>query len=538
MDVSALKKPEFLAYRKRLVDDFDLYARKYLRIRNKDGDIVPLKLNAAQKILHEVVERQLRETGMVRVIILKGRQQGLSTYVSGRLMHRASQSRAKKALVLAHDTTTSKTLFEMTKTYYDELPDWLRPNKSRSNTRELVFDKLKSAYRVDTASSDGVGRGDTLQLAHASEVAFWKASVAKVNWNGLSEAIADAKGTMVFMESTANGIGNLFHSMWEGAVKGENGYEAVFIPWYLQDEYREEIKPGFARTPEEHKLAEKFGLDNYQLQWRRTKISRKGTDLFKQEYPFTAEEAFLTTGSPAFEPERVTSDLEKAPSPIRVMSLEGDEFAEYSKGELCIYREPDGKKNYVIGADVSSGVKGKRRADGSYEKDPSVAQVLDEDGKLCATWRGYKDPDEFARILNRLGEMFYMPMIAIERNYDGGGCSRTLYKVYQYHNVYRTTIVDKITEQETTRFGFDMNVKSRNMVINELRAFYRLGELEINDDMTLREMLSFVEDENGKFQGEAGTHDDTVIALAIANHINPGPQELIEPLDEYYSEAI
>ena len=73
---------------KKLRDNYSYYAEHSLKIRTKSGKIEPLVLNDAQKVLHEVVERQLATTGKVRVVILKGRQQGLSTYVGGRLYHR------------------------------------------------------------------------------------------------------------------------------------------------------------------------------------------------------------------------------------------------------------------------------------------------------------------------------------------------------------------------------------------------------------------------------------------------------------------
>ena len=85
--------------RKRLRDDFSFYAKSALKIRTKNGDVAPLKLNTAQQILQDAVEKQMAKEGKVRIIILKARQQGLSTHVGGYLYFSVSQSKAKKAMV-------------------------------------------------------------------------------------------------------------------------------------------------------------------------------------------------------------------------------------------------------------------------------------------------------------------------------------------------------------------------------------------------------------------------------------------------------
>src|SRR4051812_17928047 len=113
--------------RKRLRDDFDFYAGNALQIRTKTAEIVPLSLNTAQRELIDVVNAQWRSEGKVRVIILKARQMGLSTAVGGFLYFRTSQNRAQKALVMTHKAESTAALFEMTKRYYDNTPDALRP---------------------------------------------------------------------------------------------------------------------------------------------------------------------------------------------------------------------------------------------------------------------------------------------------------------------------------------------------------------------------------------------------------------------------
>ena len=171
--------------RKRLFDDFPFYAKSALKIRTKEGAIQPLVLNAAQRILDDAVSKQVAAEGKVRVIILKARQQGLSTYTGGYLYHAVSQQPARKAMVITHHADSTRALFDMTKRYHENCPEILRPHTKYSSRRELSFDVLSSSFVVATAGGDSVGRGETLTHLHASELAFWNKSTAADIWNGL-----------------------------------------------------------------------------------------------------------------------------------------------------------------------------------------------------------------------------------------------------------------------------------------------------------------------------------------------------------------
>jgi hypothetical protein len=169
--------------RKRLLTEFSYYSKNALRIRTKRGEIAPLVLNEAQKILDEAITQQLKSEGKIRVIILKARQQGLSTYVGGHLYFTVSQHKARKAMVVTHHADSTRALFDMTKRFHEHVPDILKPHTKYSSRRELTFDVLDSSYVVATAGGDAIGRGETLSCIHASELAFWPKSTAEENWN-------------------------------------------------------------------------------------------------------------------------------------------------------------------------------------------------------------------------------------------------------------------------------------------------------------------------------------------------------------------
>lgn len=292
--------PKEKRIRQKLRNDFEAYASKCLRIRTKSGKIAPLKLNRAQKHIHAELTDQLNTTGKIRALILKGRQQGVSTYTEGRYYWRTTHNRGTRAFILTHEQQATDNLFEMSQRFHEHCPSLMKPQTETASAKELLFGVMDSGYKVGTAGSKGVGRSSTIQYFHGSEVAFWPN--AETHAVGVMQAIPDAEGTEVIQESTANGLGNYFHEQWKLAESGHSDYIAIFIPWYWQEEYRKTPPTDFTKSPEEEKLALQYKLDDSQLAWRRNKILELSTGAidgnvqFKQEYPMTAAEAFQMSG--------------------------------------------------------------------------------------------------------------------------------------------------------------------------------------------------------------------------------------------------
>lgn len=301
------------AIRFRLRNDFEFYAEKCLKIITKKdemgrSDTRPFVLNSAQKIIHAAIEKMKAEVGYVRVIVLKGRQQGCSTYVQGRFYWKTSMNGGEKTYILTHKDEATQNLFDMTKRYHDNVPPQVRPKLGRSNSKVLEFDLIESRYQVSTAGAKGAGRSATLSNVHGSEVGFWENGDEHLA--GMLQALPLARNTEAVLESTANGFGNIFQKQWEMAVKGISDFRAIFVPWFIQEEYRrpapddfdlddnpESVPPGELTEAD---YAKAFKLDHDQMFWRRKKIAElgggeEGFFLFKQEYPATPDEAFQKT---------------------------------------------------------------------------------------------------------------------------------------------------------------------------------------------------------------------------------------------------
>ena len=149
------------------------FAPSFLIIKGKGGALVPFQFNRAQLYVHDRLEAQLAKRGFVRALVLKGRQQGISTLIQGRYFHKVITRRGTKAFILTHEAAATKNLFEMTSRYYNNLVEGLCPKADTSSTKELYFKSFDSGYAVGTAGNKGVGRSQTIQLFHGSEVGFW-----------------------------------------------------------------------------------------------------------------------------------------------------------------------------------------------------------------------------------------------------------------------------------------------------------------------------------------------------------------------------
>lgn len=291
-----------------MINVYDLteFAPAFFKISDKEGQIIPFEFNRAQRYVHDRIEAQLVRLGYVRVLILKGRQQGISTYIQARYFHRALTAPGTNAFILTHMSDATQALFEMTKRYNNHLPTGLAPKADKDNDNMLVFNKLNSRYRVGTAGSKTIGRSMTNQLLHLSEYAFYDAH-GEIK-TGIEQTVADRPGTEKIKESTANGIANAFYTDWQDAKEGKSDWEAIFVPWYWDDGYTRNAKD-IVLTEEEKDWLQLYspnGLTAAHLAWRRNKLGDFDGDYeqkcrrFNQEYPFTDEEAFLNSITDTF----------------------------------------------------------------------------------------------------------------------------------------------------------------------------------------------------------------------------------------------
>lgn len=306
--------------RQKLKDDRAYYCEHVCKIRAKDGRTVPLKFNAAQAYIDHALDEQRDEQGFVRALILKGRQQGTSTYVQARFYHNLTHHRGLRAFILTHEDKATANLFDITDRLHRNCPKLLRPHTGKANAHELIFDLLDSGYLVGTAKTKETGRSATLQLFHGSEVAYWPN--ASGHMAGVMQAVPDDVGTEIILESTSAGAVGQFYQMWQAAEAGENGYRPIFVPWFWQPEYRRAVPANFVPTSEEEQFAALYDLKMPQIVWRRFKIGTLGSVYsFRREYPATAAEAFSIEMPGALWTRKLLADTRVAQAPELVRTV-------------------------------------------------------------------------------------------------------------------------------------------------------------------------------------------------------------------------
>ena len=537
---SGLDKEQLFYWK--LKHDRRWFIENFLFIRDKTANIIPFKLNNAQKLVLDLIEQDEINGKPKRYIVLKARQMGLSTLFEALIFHDVVTNENKNALIMAHEESASSNLFSMSKLYYENLPEVLQPMKKYANGKILSFENptsddkekkknpgLRSKITIATAGSGEVGRSSTTHLLHSSEVAFFPDG--KVTMLGLLQSVPDQPNTLVVMESTANGVGDYFHSIWTQAEKGLNEFTPIFLPWFIQPEYQRPFRSdaekeqfmaevngkmqdlsGREVNTYEYDLMKKFNLTWEQLNWRKHTIANKcqGDELlFQQEYPATAEESFISSGRPKFsikalkKYQTVTKDAEFR----GYLHERGHEvqFVEDPNGYLSIWKMPEPDMHYCIGGDVAEGL-----AHGDF----SCAFVGDNDFDIVAQWHGHIDPDLFGVELVKLAKFYNGAYLGVESN-NHGLTTLTTIKRLEYWNLFFSKTYDKMGDVMSQKLGWTTSTRTKPLMIDKLAEYIREFYLGLYSDLAISEMFTYVIEDNGKTNAQPGCHDDTVMALAI-----------------------
>ena len=519
------------------------YIETFVKIRDKSGNIVDFKLNEPQLKLYNIIKSQKEKGLPVRIIILKARQMGFSTLTESILFKETATKFNINTGIIAHKEEATTNLFNMSKRIYDNLPLEMKPSKKSSNAKELIFDNqegtgLKSKIKCMTAGADGVGRSDTFNNLHISELAFW-GNTAKETMLGLMQSVPNLPNTMVIIESTANGY-EYFKELWDKAVRGESDFIPLFVGWQDLEEYKMPYT-GFKLTKEEEKLKETYNLTNEQLTWRRWCIANNcGGDIsqFKQEYPMNPHEAFLLSGASVFDKEKLIIRLEEIEKPIKKgyftydydgIRITNIKWVNDSEGYINIYKLPDTEQHrFCIGGDTAG--------DGS---DYYTAHVLDaKTGEQAATLRQQFDADQYTRQVYCLGKYYgyFNPssrkkeeaLIGIEANFDSYPI-RELQRL-GYMNQYVRESIDSYTGKTEKKFGFRTTSLTRPTIISNLIEIVREHCGLLNDKDTLEELLTIIRNEKGRIEAPQGGHDDQMMGLAIAYEIRSQVPQYEEPM--------
>lgn len=458
----------------RCAKDFPYFARNYLKIVDINGGDCNLDLNRTQKLILRSLEKNNN------LMILKARKLGSTTLVAGYFLWKALFRKNTSVAVVAHTDEAARAIFGIYKHFYKNLPSEMRIQATKSRHNELAL-KSGSLIKVGTAQSESF-RGQTYQYIHASEYAFWPSLEKTIM--GLF-GTADANATII-LESTANGL-NQAYEMW----KGESGFEKLFLGWKLDGRYVRN-KPAFRDpTKAEREYIQKYELSEVQANWfinhLRTKAANNWQG-FNQEFPVTAEMAFVTSGSRFF----------PDPWPVR-STVPG----------LKVYQERQKFHVYSIGVDTASGSPG-----GDY----SALMVLDvtnsKNIKMVASYYDRVAPSEYKQIVHDLC-VKYDALAVVESNSYGLSIIEYL-QSKAYPRQFRDQHWDTVTSKWKARVGFNTNAKSRNLLLARLYEYVTQKYVDVCDENFMAEANTLVYNSRGKVEAASGKHDDMVMATGLA----------------------
>jgi hypothetical protein len=443
-----------------------------LKIIDKKGALINFVPNEEQIKIIEALESE------EDCLVLKGRQIGSSTAIAAYYFWKIYTAKSPvKFAILSHKLESSKELFKMHKTFYENLPEMFRKPTQVYNTTQLKFADSGASIIATSAGADGGLRSFTCSYLQLSEYAFAPnpEELKATALNALNEG-------QFIMESTANYFNDALHQEILKCERGEADWKYLFFPWFMHSEYSEECGK-LEYLDGELELKNKFDLDDSQIKWRRSKIAKIGLEKFKREFPTSCDEAYSQVGN--------TYLTEEDLSNITVILVEPIKLVYLSKVQMG--------DSYAIGVDVAAGV----------NRDYSVITVVSKKThQVCAIYRCNKTtPVELAEWIIKLGTEYNMALALVESN--------------NYGNV----VLNELRHQGWTKIwkdssGADWQTtgKSKIEMFENLKYLIKSGYITSCDNITFAELRALQVDEMGRIiiPDTLQSHGDSAIAIALA----------------------
>lgn len=545
------------------------WAEKFLRIRTKDGTVVPFRMNTIQQILAQYVAWCWHNAIPVKVALPKGRQMGSSTFWQVLFFTMCELKPGYRVATVAHDEEGATEIFGKSQTFKRELDKtpWGRPDLLQDQSGFMLWAHESSLSCGTIKTGDALGKGGTPSAIHFSESANFsdKGVNARRAVNSIVNARADNRWTIECHESTAKGKDPFYWPLCERARDPNSGsdYRLIFLPWFLEkgysltwEEYRRIMTmngrrdPGkeFIPTTEELKLRRRLQdtvvqpherhhryqtyLTDEQLIWRRWAITNKcdgDEDEFKRYYPSFYEEAFTASSSSMFDDQTVDYYRSNSRAPVargKVTETPGTNppatFERMGHGSVQVWEFPRPGEEYVIGADI-----GGEKAD----SDPSCAYVIKKHSlQVVAMIHGQFEWDHYADDLFNLGVFYNDALLVVENNHNPATAKRLHRR--RYPNLYYYAPDHKPGVGKDP--GFNTNRKTRPEILKVLKRAARERFFDCPDRGLYIEMETFVwvpkastdnPDRDGEYRAVGTNHDDRIMALALALFQCPMPEE-------------
>ena len=484
--------------------------RNLYRVKDKEtGSFIFFRPNKSQELFMET--RSGRDT------ILKCRQVGFSTWSCIYAFDRALWDDWSTG-IMSHLREKTGLIFEMIK----NANDWFKKDWGKFWSPEQEQDSANRISWKDSKASITVAfdfKGLTVRFLHVSEAAF-------IDTDRLTDSLqAVPEGGEVVLESTPRGFGGFFYNQIQNYKKnGDTApYKMFFVPWFKH--YPENpdlwINKVIKLNSQELELKELYDLEDYHLAWRRWKIQEScdgDEDVFAVEYPTDDVSCFMSGQNKAFTSNalKLQESYVKEPSFTGRLDSEGKKVSFFSdkQGLIQVWELPKANAQYGIGVDVAEGV----------GKDFSVGIVLNKNsGEQVAMIRGFIAPDVLGDEIWKLAQFYNVAHICPEVNSIGVLVVQDLLRK-GYSKIYKRTEHDELTQKGTKKYGFRTTNQSKPSLIMKLSQALKEAKVRIRSSVLLAELTTFIQvsTKTGKsmrYEAISGCHDDTVMALALANEM-------------------
>lgn len=446
------------------LQDPRFYLEHFCRIKGKEGKgLIPFILKPAQLDIFNTINKYNR------IIIMKARQIGFSTAVTGYLYHKTITTPGVTSAIVGYNNDLTAELLDKIKTFYGTSPSGIRPTIHYNSKYEISFPKWDSKILV-LPSTENVGRGYTIHYALLTELPFWDKAEEKMV---TLEASVPVSGKII-IESSPGAIGDYFHRMWVS----ENDYQKKEYGWWWN--YTEEEVETIKRRMNNPR---KFN-NNYALE-------------------------FLVSGRSVFTEEAIVLQRKRILKVGDSVKLEdGSEHIVREEEGFRIYKPPEPKHFYVLGADCSEGVTG---------GDFSVAVIVDRTtGEEVGFWRGYIAPDRFAKVLDKWGRYYNNALMVVEAEAHGNVVLNVLKNLLYPSLYFRPSRFDTIGNPWSDKLGWKTTKLTRPILIDEFEQSSREDAIILHSKETVDEMTVFIFNDANNMVAMDSYHDDCIFATAIA----------------------
>ena len=424
------------------------FIENYCQIISLDEGLVPFKLRGYQ-------DRLITHFNSNRFsVVLAARQSGKSITSCAYLLWYLLFTPEVTTAILANKGAIAREMVSRIVTMLETVPFFLQPGVKILNKGNIEFGNDSKLVAAATSSSSI--RGMSINMLYLDEFAF--VEDAETFYTATYPVVTSGKDSKVIITSTANGVGNMFHKIYESAIHDQSEYKSFTIGW--QD------VPGRDEA------------------WKKQTIANTSEAQFEQEYG----NSFLGTGN----------TLINADTLLGMRALDG----EWKKDGLTVYDTPKENHNYVVTVDVSQG----RGFDFSTF---SIFDVSQRPFKQVCTYRDNMiSPMLFPDLINKYCSRYNEALVIIENNAEGSMVATQLHYDIEYPNVF----VQGMSKAED--IGVTMTKRIKRIGCSTLKELLEENRMTVCDREGITELMTFIS-KGSSFEADRGFHDDMVMNLVL-----------------------